>query len=859
MRRWIGMAMIMAVAFGMGLATETRHARAAGEAGVFRAELGDFMWMSDVVAFGPEDIWAAGDGIVHFDGTGWSQVLTDSDRPDFHAIAGLSGTQLWAAGQVGPSECQIGGVIYRGDGITWQPEIVETHEPIYDLALVSPTEGWAIGGQAFAAILRYDGSRWRSVGAPEVAGLRALHVTAPDNIWAVGDHGAIVHFDGAAWQSIEGPDFAQLQDIHMLDARFGWAVGIDAKTDAGVALTFADGRWQLDMVAETPALLGVRTFARDLVIAVGAYGVIVQFDGMTWREIGRTNPANQVTLAADDADLDEGREDPVDGANFDEDSGDNMDRPDGGEPSPGWDRWLYDGVLTSLAFLPDNENLIAVGSHGQVIHIDDLLRWRELHAGRGLRAIDMLSADYGWIVGTDGPPIRWENGAWTPVAAPRHARWLRDIDVVAPNDVWAVGDRGTVMHWDGQAWTESVPFTWRDLIRVEFTASNDGWAFANQDTYSSTEVPEAYIYHYDGRSWTQALRLCNAQLTDIEAVSSTEAWFAAARSAILRFDGRGWSWVPLIGATTPTGPAPSIYSLGRSTDGSILGTGYSQLARFDGTAWRALPLDTYGSYYPTGNPVGITPDGFWGIGYGYLFYYAPGQPLRSARLPLEQLTDVAVVHDPAGVPELWIIGSASTVYRYRAPAADVPFPAMTPTPNLPPPVLAPTPTPHSIWSREQALTRILALADPDHSGDYDLERLDLISEGSLALRNDRYLNYDGDGDRSWWHSSGTIGQCTSGGPRPLWLARFDAAPKCRTHLRVVIDAVGGVDYMMICGSLKVATLYLPFTATYRPKDPNATPARPTPTQAVRNITPQPVTSAVGACPTATPYAGWPYP
>lgn len=875
-------------------ATAATTATSAVAPGVWYAEMGDFRRLVSAVAFAPDDVWAAGDGIVRFDGTAWRQVLDAARTGTFNAIDGVAPDQLWAAGESGNDACEAVGMLYRHDGTRWLPESPGTHAPLYDIDLRTATDGWAVGGIGTGVVVHYDGRAWRLADSPEVHGLRAVQAVAADDVWAVGDRGAIVHFDGTDWTATEGPDFANLTDVSVLESGVGWAVGFDRKTNGGVTLRFSGGRWTLDSFNELPRLLAVQTLAPDLTLAVGANGVMMHHDGTLWREIGRTYPGGfdpwALAARADAADggTTAGGETAMGGGTATDgdtaaDSGtkagtgtaadagtatDGDTAADAGSvrdgqfpPDSRWDT----GFLHSLVPLPDNETFLAVGDSGQVVRIDDTLQWRELHSGHQLYAIDMLAPDYGWIVGKGGPPLRWDGQAWTAPPAPPHARWLTSIKVVARDDVWAAGHRGTLMHWDGSAWTEWPAFTWLDLGAIDFSGPDDGWLVTATDWEDLFEGgASGSIYRWDGRTWTLMTRTCGALVTDVVAVGPGEAWFSSmlpywdpwedeAESGpmpqrILHHDDRGFTWHPILGETSPGGPAVTVWQLARGRDGSLWGVGGDGIARFSNGAWRTVSRE--GLWVEA--IAGADATGFWGVADDTVVRYAAGRRPEVVNLFNRDFSDLAVLHDAAGVADLWLIGDASTVVRYRAPARDRPFPEATATAVLPAPVLVPTPTPRSVFDEAEATERILALVDPAGTGEYVQSRMMLATAaGFRAFLEREYLNVPWDEEAGYrWTSRGNLEPCARGPEYPVWLAEFSSAPGCASHVFVVLDALEGDAYIYACYPRKVMSAFLPVALQPRVENPDA--SEPTPTPRPRNLTPEPMPTVQGGCPSPTP-------
>lgn len=871
--------MVIAVALAWGLVRPTTAPPSTAWAqsttvldpGTWRAELGDFRRLVGAVAFAADDVWAVGDGIVHYDGGAWKQVISGY-RPFFRAIDGPAPDQIWAAGELAADYCDSYGLMYRYDGRDWQPEATGTHVPLYGLDMVTATEGWAVGGMEQAVILRYDGRSWRAVAAPEVGGLRAVQALSAEDVWAVGDRGAIVHYDGQDWEVIDGPAFAYLTDLHLLNAGFGWAVGIDRdNSGAAVALAFRDGRWSLDSFDEMPALYAVRSLAEDWTLAVGRNGVLMHHDGTTWREVGRTNPGGfnpwgfgpapagepgtpgqacpAPTVAASPMGFAAPAADPA--------AGPFTAVPDGdAPPRMRWD----ERTLNSLLPMPDKETLLAVGYAGQIISVRDDLSWRELHAGHLLGAIDMLSPDFGWVVGTGGRPLRWDGQTWTAPPAPSSARWLSDVAVLTRNDTWAVGRRGTVLHWDGQAWTQTPRFTWLDLVALDFASAADGWAVAvasSGDGGPWDWSSESILFHWDGVSWRQAMRLCHGWISDVAIQGKNRVWFAmGGRGQVLLWDGTGFSWQPILGYDSPSGTGSDVNQFAVGSDGTLWGAGYfGGIARLDGGTWRSYRVDSAddeGAYL--GQIKGGDRNGFWSLT-GDQLWHVDAAGIRQPVLKLSgTMNDMDVVSDASGVPEVFMIGEASTVLHYRAPSARQPVPPATATAALPPPLLHPTPTPYSAYDRDEVAERVTALVDPDDTGEARLDRLRLMSLATWWRDADvDYLDIPDDEEGPWpwfWDEHGSLDPCDRGAELPVWVAEFSAGPRCPSHLRVVLDGSGRDAWQMVCYPRRVATLYLPLVL--RPKEAPDPGQTPSPTATLRSLTPEPVLDIQGACPTRTP-------
>jgi hypothetical protein len=152
-------------------------------------------------------------------------------------------------------------VVLRYDGRTWTREsLPDPHVRITRLAMISPTAGWAVGvlprpttgsgsGDATkpdnALILRYQVGTWdeqaRFPGPVNTfTSFTDLAMVSASEGWAVGTGGLIVRYSQGVWTRVASPTSQTLQSIAMVTAAEGWAVG-----DRGTILRYAQGAWSL--------------------------------------------------------------------------------------------------------------------------------------------------------------------------------------------------------------------------------------------------------------------------------------------------------------------------------------------------------------------------------------------------------------------------------------------------------------------------------------------------------------------------------------------------------------------------------------------------------------------------------------
>jgi hypothetical protein len=106
----------------------------------------------------------------------------------------------------------------------WRSVTSPTTEVLSCIAMVSASEGWAIGEHG--TILHYMAGQWSAVSSPNKAYLQGIAMVSASDGWAVGFGGTILHYIGGQWQVVSSPTSQILFSIAMTSAREGWAVGL---------------------------------------------------------------------------------------------------------------------------------------------------------------------------------------------------------------------------------------------------------------------------------------------------------------------------------------------------------------------------------------------------------------------------------------------------------------------------------------------------------------------------------------------------------------------------------------------------------------------------------------------------------
>ena len=241
----------------------------------------EFLTPLEQLAFvSPTDGWVIGDDdpqgtgalVLHYDGTTWTQIHDPAFGSVLLTTISVSGSaDLWAAGMLFQGvgfDGNAPSILLHYDGVRWTRHAMPAGEAtgrITDIALSSPTAGWAVGtlyppasasGGSLpnspatqAIVLRYQDGNWtdaaRQSGPHQenIFGWRDIALDATGDGWAVGTAGMLLHISSAGTLTMtSATPFAQsdtLESVTLLSPHEGWAVG-----SPGVILHDIDGVWQ---------------------------------------------------------------------------------------------------------------------------------------------------------------------------------------------------------------------------------------------------------------------------------------------------------------------------------------------------------------------------------------------------------------------------------------------------------------------------------------------------------------------------------------------------------------------------------------------------------------------------------------
>ncbi len=154
----------------------------------------------------------------------WAPV-GPADRNTGHVYSGIA--MLSPTSAFATQNSTNGSRIYKWNGSEWSPG--PSTGPLNDLHVRSTTEGMAVGARGAVWALDTAGD-WKAMGAKPATGgqdLNAVHMVAPDHVWAGGGMTKLFRYTGSSWvaDDIRAQNRA-IYDIWIAaDGSEGWAVG----------------------------------------------------------------------------------------------------------------------------------------------------------------------------------------------------------------------------------------------------------------------------------------------------------------------------------------------------------------------------------------------------------------------------------------------------------------------------------------------------------------------------------------------------------------------------------------------------------------------------------------------------------
>ncbi|MBI5502807.1 MAG: putative metal-binding motif-containing protein [Deltaproteobacteria bacterium] len=538
-----------------------------GGAGVLRWAGGDMTWqaltagawaaqLTHMWGSGPDDVWAVGNGVWHFDGSTWTQDTTLA----FYGIGdvyGTSRTDVWVAGS---------GVINHWNGTGWRPTLTGSTDTLSAVWAASPTDAWAVGYNGVS--MHWDGTAWNRVETGTTSNLIAVWGAAPDDVWASAyGAGAFLHWDGTSWSTVVTGFTVVPYGIAGTSPTDVWAVA-----DAGTILHWDGTEWVAVASGVRQSLRAIRANGGQVVIA-GDGGLLLRRTATGWERLAPTGPTP--TTFSD------------------------IWATGGGATLQAWAvgsegtiaRRLADGsweaaaspvtqTLTAVAGASPTD-IWAVGLVGSAAHWDGT-SWTTQTLPGGGTAADVCSNGPGetWAVGAS--IFHHDGTAWRTEPHPLTTSWSARVFCTGGDEAWLSttdirGDVQVFLHYDGTSWVATGP---EALMPNQ---PSDGWGSSDDDVWAvAYGTGTSTVVHFNGVGWTAMPTDPDLELHGIGGTGPADVWLVGAAGDVLHWDGTAFARRDA--ATTDTLIRVRAFA---PDDVIAVGAGGS-LERWNGSAWSEL-------------------------------------------------------------------------------------------------------------------------------------------------------------------------------------------------------------------------------------------------------------------------------
>jgi len=276
------------------------------------------------------DVWAVGNGSVHWDGHSWTLIpIVRHDSLNLVGVAALSSTNVWAVGSFINTQGRSVEAVEHFGGQAWKviPDVnligqdlqgIVDSEALTSISALAPNDIWAAGYIGIQPpcdcivpfVEHFDGTQWK-LSAVLLNGnspgnfqfVQGISAISDSDVWAVGYeslngalNGAaqIFHFDGTQWSLAASPSgpTARFDGITVVASNDIWAVG--QNNQQTLTAHFDGARWAVVKSPNTKdltsVLYGVSSVSSTSVWAVGrhspAFGLsktlVLHFNGTAW-------------------------------------------------------------------------------------------------------------------------------------------------------------------------------------------------------------------------------------------------------------------------------------------------------------------------------------------------------------------------------------------------------------------------------------------------------------------------------------------------------------------------------------------------------------------------------------------------
>lgn len=476
--------------------------------------------------------------------------LTGALFEDVVSVVSPAATSTFAVNQVGD--------VFRWNGTAWASSARGSsfNTIFYAVHAASPTNVIAVGSNG--VIARFDGTMWSPMASGTTQHLFAIFMESGSVAYAAGANGTLLRWNGTTWSSEASGSTLPLNALWAGD-NVAYAAGND-----GTLLRRTAGTWSSVALPTGEDLFGVHGVTATDVVAVGASGTIVRFNGTAWVLVPPAGVAGSFYAVSGSA------------AN----GGRRFLAGDGGVAQ--LDANAVTAVSTPYAprlfaiTVDGTGGVWAAGQRGVVLRSG--APWTTNNIAPDLLDVWSPTATSSFAVGEYGFIWRWDGTTWNRLSTGTTAH-LNTVWALSPTEAFAAGENGTMLRWNGTQWLPTAFPSTSSVLAL--------WGSAGNNVYATTRGGE--IVRWNGTTWALVQSVATP-LWEVFGASPTEIVATGENGAVLRLTGTTFSPMAspagsgtLAGAWL-TGPN-NVYAVGGTLDGKA-----GAAARFDGTAWSSLQV-----------------------------------------------------------------------------------------------------------------------------------------------------------------------------------------------------------------------------------------------------------------------------
>ncbi len=436
------------------------------------------VYLYDIDMVSPSSGWVMGSDnytdqskAFQYDGASWAERSNGlSYDANLRRISAVSADDVWG---IKSYYYSYNGPLLHWNGTGWMnvniTPVITYQVSLQDIAMASPTDGWAVGyaypgASRVGIILRYNGTDWTQFSSvpTNTNELNSVWSGVPGEVWASGydttDQSWIYHYSGGSWTSYAVPANTYVYRIFMLNNTEGWA------TTSSSLLHFNGTSWNTENTGLSSGNLNGISGAGGQTWAVGSTDTILSRTGGSWglQHGGPTTSglnavsainANQAWAVGSDYDYYSGR---------------------------------YTGTILAYTGATGMWTTTTVPSNVR---------------NSALYDVQAISSTDAYAVG-DGVIARYQSGAWTRVATLNNVT-LYGVSMTSNCDGWAVGrdnnsgGGAALIHASGCVW--ALPFApiLPTLYTVAMDSPTHGWAAGGYEYGNYQPV----MLEYTGTNW----------------------------------------------------------------------------------------------------------------------------------------------------------------------------------------------------------------------------------------------------------------------------------------------------------------------------------------------------------------------